>query len=511
VSDEREAELSEHAPPVGAQRAARVAAPSASLAHDDGTVRGGIARAFDLVLRALAILLATSLVIAGWHDISQAYDVWYYHLPFAARLTGIMDAKVYAFSADNQARFEGFPLLGEMLQGFVWRVTGHIEATAFVSLAALLGLPIFLRRIFAVPIHLSILALLAVPLVHIHATSSYVDLPANACVTMLLLCVYRVLVRNEPPSPRFLVGCAALAVAAANTKFQLVPIVAIASAALLVVSLRGLGRWRSAGNASKKRLVVFAVALPLVLATPLKNAAVHGNPVWPIELRVLGHSFPHVEEAYDSSPRHLANAPRPIRFLRSALEIDNRPIASQRRWSLDQWTPHDEPGYRMGGYFGAYVVVNLLALAGAAWRRRTREAVVAAALFGGVTVVASLVPQSHELRYYMHWMLLLVALNLVLWAREARWAVGLVATSALSVVTWSTDASYLYPSGSTFESFLAKRVDRSVIDSATPGERLCLSRQPFTFLYAPTFHAKKDFAVQEATTDADCSGARRVP
>ena len=42
--------------------------------------------ALDLVLRGLAALLAASLVIAGWHDVSQAYDVWYYHLPFAARL-----------------------------------------------------------------------------------------------------------------------------------------------------------------------------------------------------------------------------------------------------------------------------------------------------------------------------------------------------------------------------------------------------------------------------------------
>ena len=474
-----------------------------------------LVRVFDLALRVLAVGLAVSLVIAGWHDVSQAYDVWYYHLPFAARLTGIVDANAYAFSADNQARFDGFPLLGEILQGLLWRVTGHIQATSFASLAALFGLPLFLRRVFGAPLHLSLLALLAIPLVHIHATSSYVDLPSNTCVTMLLLCVYRTLVEDAAPTPRFLAGCAVLAAAAANAKFQLVPIVTIASAVLLFVSLRDLRRWKSvsapARSAFWRRLGVFALALPLVFATPIKNAALHGNPVWPIELRVLGHTFPHVEEAYQSSPRHLTNVSRPMRFLRSALEIDNRPISTQRRWSLDQWTPPDEPGYRMGGYFGAYVVLHLLALGVAAWRRRTREAIVATALFAGVTVVASLVPQSHELRYYMHWMLLLVALNVVLWAREARWAVGLVAASALAVVTWSTDAAYLYASGNTFDELLARRVERSVIDAASPGERLCIAREPFTFLYAPTFHAKKDYTVQEATTDADCQRARHVP
>ncbi len=248
-----------------------------------------------------------------------------------------------------------------------------------------------------------------------------------------------------------------------------------------------------------------------MLATPIKNVARHGNPVWPVELRVLGHAFPHVEAAYASSPRHLERAPGPVRFARSVLEIDNRPIASHARWSLDQWTPPDEPGYRMGGFFGGYVALNLAALGWAAWRRRSRPALAAAALFAAVSVVAALVPQAHELRYYMHWMLLLVSLNLVLWAKEAKATVGIVVTAALGIVAWSTSGGYLYASGSSFHDFMTDRVDASVIDGAATGERLCLSRQPFTVLYAPTFHPKKRYAVQEATTDADCAGARRVP
>lgn len=497
-----------------APRAATTAAGAIDAASRRGTTFW-LVGSFHVLLRVAAIALASSLLVAGWCDVSQAYDVWYYHLPFAARLTGIVDASTYVFSADNEARFAGFPLLGELLQGIAWRATGHVAATNLVSLAALFGLPIFLRRFFGAPLHLSVIALLAIPLVHTHATSSYVDLPANACITMLLLCVHRALVATEPPSPRFLGGCAVLAAAAANTKFQLVPIVTIASAVLLVLALRDVRQWTSAGAAARsrtwRRLAVFALAIPCVFATPIKNTLVHGNPVWPVELRVLGRSLPHVDEAYESSPRHLEGVPRPVRFFRSVLEIDNRPIATQRRWSLDQWTPPDERGYRMGGYFGAYVVINLVALAGAAWRRRNRETRMAVALFAGVTVVASLVPQSHELRYYMHWMLFLVSLNVVLWARDARWAVGLVAASALAVVTWSTDAAYLYASGSTFEELVERRVERSVIETAMPGERLCIDRQPFTFLYAPAFHADKGYVVQEATTDADCRGARRVP
>jgi len=473
-----------------------------------------VATAFDITLRVTAVAIAVSLAIAAWHDVSQAYDVWYYHLPFAARLAGMMDAGTYAFAADNQVRFEGFPLLGELLQGLVWRATGHIQTTNLVSLAALFALPIFLRRVFAVPLHLALLALLAIPLVHIHATSSYVDLPANVCATLLLLCVYRTLVAGVPPTPRFLAGCTGLAAAATNAKFQLVPVVTLASAALVVGALRGLTTWHLATADTRKlvvrRIVVIAIAFPVVFATPLKNAALHGNPVWPVELRVLGRSLPYAEEAYASSPPHLAEAPGPLRFVRSALEVDNRPIATHRRWSLDQWAPPDEPGYRMGGFFGAYVAIQLLALVWTAWRRRTRKAIVAVALFGAVSVLASIVPQSHELRYYMHWMLLLTSLNLVLWAESAPWAVGIVATSALAVVTWSTDAAYLYASGSTFQEFVGQRVERSVIESARPGERLCIARPPFTILYAPLFHPGTTHTVQEASSDADCGSSRQI-
>jgi hypothetical protein len=474
-------------------------------------------RAFDAVLTALAALLAVSLLVAGWHDVSQGYDVWYYHLPFAARLAGIMDANAYAFSAENQARYEGFPLLSELLQGLFWRITRHVEATSLLSVGALLAIPVFLKRAFAVPPHLALLGFLAVPLVHIHATSGYVDLPANACATVLLLCVHRALVSGEAPL-RLLAPSALLAAAAANMKFQLVPIVSLASLVLAAVALRGVRSWASSDRKARGELLqragVVAIAIPLVFATPIKNAVVHGNPVWPVELHVLGRSLPHVEAAYAQAPRHLADSSRPVRFVRSVLEIDNLPIATQRRWSLDQWAPPDAPSCRMGGFFGAYVALNLAALGWIAARRRSREDLAAAGLFGGVTIVAALVPQSHELRYYMHWMLLLVSLNLVLWARAGpatRAALALVALVALVVVVWSTDAAYLYASGSTFEQFLAKRSDRSIVESAEKGARLCISREPFTFLYAPAFYPGHDYSVQEATTEADCSGARRIP
>ncbi len=463
--------------------------------------RARVQETFDIALRVLACALLVSLAVAAWHDVSKAWDVWYYHLPFAGRLVGLAPASSFELGRANQARFDGFPLFGELLQGLLWRVTGRPECASFVALAALPGLAWFLKRTFAVPAHLSFIALLAIPLVQIHATACYVDLPANACVTMLGLLAYRQLVSRKPPSMRVMLGASALAIAAANTKFQLVPVVLAAATVLIATALRRDAKRRM-------RLLVIALALPLVFATPLKNVVRHGNPVWPVAIHLLGKTLPHAEGAYASSPVWLENVPRPLRWGASVLELGLRPIAEHHRWTIDQWTPPSEPGYRMGGFFGAYVVVNVAALLLAAFVRRTREARVAVMFAGGATLVASLVPQSHELRYYLFWMLLLVALNLVVWSRERRALTGLVALVALAVVAWSTEGTYLYASGDSFATFLAAKVDRAALERVGPGERVCVNRQPWTFLYAPHFHPERSYSVQEAEGPDECAGAR---
>lgn len=471
-----------------------------------------IRRALDGSVLVVAGLLSVSLTYAAWHDVSWGYDIWYYHLPFAARLVGIIDDGSYSFSAANQARFEGFPLLVEALQGIAWRLTNRVSGTNLVALASLFGLVGYLWRRANVPPHLALVALFAIPIVHIHATSSYVDLPANVFVTVLALEVGRLLTSREAASLRHLVVAFGLAAAAVNAKFQLVPIVAILVAVLVATTLQR--SWRQSRRRVVRTLALSSVCLPIVVATPLKNALVHKNPVWPVEVSVLGRSLPHTEEAYAQSPPALAHSPRFIRFFRSALEIDNAPLDSHSRWSIDQWAPPDDPSCRMGGYFGAYVVVNLVAfVASVARTRRRRATQVAAAMLGGVTLVAANMPQSHELRYYMHWMLLLVSSNLILYSQSVRGRTGasLVASATLAVVVWSTGGGYVWASGNTFEELLEKKRDHLVIDSATPGERLCISREPFTFLYAPAFQRRRDFTVQEATTPSDCRSARLIP
>ena len=307
---------------------------------------------------------------------------------------------------------------------------------------------------FAVPVGYPIVGLAAVPLVQTHAAASYVDLPSNAAAAVVWLLGYRA-VCTRAISTRDLAIGGAFAAAAANMKFQLVPIVLTSAVPLLWLALK------------TKRWTVIAVFVPLLFFTPLKNLALHGNPVWPI--RFLGFSFR--EGAYDSSPEWLAAYPRPFRFLCSLFEIGLRPVASHARWSLDQWTPPTDPGYRMGGFFGAYVVVNLIALVGAAVSEKSREARTAVLMFAVLTVVTSFVPQSHELRYYLVWMILLVALNTILWARRAPAITLVTACLALGVVTWSTEGYYLFPTGESFAAYLNHQVNQQAFATvhADPG------------------------------------------
>src|SRR6185312_14277673 len=114
------------------------------------------------------------------------------------------------------------------------------------------------------------------------------------------------------------------------------------------------------------------------------------------------------------------------------------------------------------------------------------------------TLLAANVPQSHELRYYMYWMIVLVSLNLWLMPERQAPALGAACAAFLGVVLWVTRAGYAYPSGSTFQELVSERVDARVLDQIHDGDRVCLSRQPWTFLYAAPFHAPRRYSVKEA-------------
>jgi hypothetical protein len=463
-------------------------------------------------LRVAAAALLVSTAVAAVHDASQAWDVWYYHMPFAARLAGIVGPDQYVFDAANTARFEGFPLLGEVLQGALWRITGRPEAANLVALASVPLFALFLRMRFGVAARLTVLALLAVPLVHVHASSSYVDLPANAALAGLVLCAIQAW-GTDAPDARALGWGVAFAAFAVNTKTLLQPLVLLALAALALRTGPPLFRAARRSMWARGAVAALVLALPVVFATPIKNVARHGNPWYPVRVEVPGHVFPGPDGPYRSSPDWLARAPQPARFGASLLEIGLRPLRDRRRWTVDQWTPPEHDGYRMGGFFGAYVVVLLALLAWRVATDRGREVRAAAIGFAALSVVIAVMPQSHELRYYLAWMIVLVALDLWLACLPSasgpgRYTLGALAVLALAVVLAVTRAAYVRPTGSTFRELVRAKVDERLLDGVRDGERVCIDRAPFTFLWAAPFHPPRRYVVAEAGRASGCAGGR---
>jgi hypothetical protein len=447
----------------------------------------------------LAVTLLALLARAGCHDVSQAWDSGYYHLPFAARLGGITSASEYVFNRDNQARFAGFPLLGELLQGLLWRALARPQGANFVGWAAIplcaWGITHAASARFETsgtraPWGMIVTGLVGIPLVMIHATSAYVDLPAScalatAFVRLTLLSDERVRRMRE------LILLTALLATSTSMRLQHLPI------ALLILSLLATRVWPR-----RSLLAALIVASPVVFWVPLRNMLVHGNPVYPVELTILGHALPFVDTRYASSPVWLAHVPQPIRFLCSMLELGLPPLTEAARYSVDQWTPPQHAGYRMGGSSGlgvlCAVVLVICALRRAQWPKRETTYLLL------LLVCTACMPQSHELRYTLYAPLALVALAIVysfaLWPRLASaFALGLIASTLLI-----TRGAWMVPSGSTLPDMLAAKVDTQQIATTPEGGVLCAEHAPRNWLYTASFHGRH-YRVVEADASGLCS------
>lgn len=482
--------------------------PAAPNRDREGPTRGGV-----LAMRALQVLaaaLGASILAAAVHDVSTTWDVWYYHLPFAARAARIVGPEDYLFHATNQARYDGFPLLAERLQGLFWRLTGRPESGNLVAFVALATFIAWLRRAHRVPWSLAALGLFAIPLVQLHASSCYIDLPSNLAASALVLEVLFLHASKGPVArpDAALMRVLALAAVVVNMRFQLHPLTLVCLVAAAPRLLPPL--WRAP---SRRPLLLAALALPIVFAAPLVNLAVHHNPYYPMKLAIGGFTFPGPEGVYSHVPPSLEPIPRPGRWLYSVLEIGIRPFSETRRWTIDQWAPWDSPASRMGGFFGFYAVFQVGLLVWQAVRDGKGHARRAALGFLVLTAFSSMWPQSHELRYYMYWMIVLVALNLILLAqrddaeRLSPW-IGAACAVAVGVVLWVTKAGYAYPSGSTFAELVRDKVDANVISRAKDGDRLCIRKEPWTFLYTARFHAPRRYAVKETEKREECGDAR---
>ncbi|MGF1590847.1 MAG: hypothetical protein ACFCU7_16695 [Pleurocapsa sp.] len=490
----------------------------------------------EIILSAIAIIIATSILLKAIIDLDTNYDVGWYHLPFAARIWGIVPEKSFISEKLIEHRFDGFPLLAHFWQGLLWKVTGRIQATNLVGYLSLITYFLFLRSYFKIPLYLSVIAIFTIPAVLTHATTSFVDLPGNIGVSVVMMMTYSFFRESRLPSKLELLIVFLGAATAANIKPQLQPLIFLL---YLILGIRLVWLYFKHTNSNKRKLwltiPLAAIASGLIFATPIKNVAFYGNPFYPIKIEVAGIVLNH-----QLTPQTYSEGNRPQKWLQSILEI-NTP-----QWSADQWNG-DNPRYldRAGGFFGAYVVFNLLLLIGLTIREQlqqrasesnnSRNATIALATILLVSLVPANFPQSHELRYFMFWMITLVSLNLCVvtsWQNSAdRWLqpkyLGLVCLLFGTIVGIRINDYYLKPVFNSLPSYLQKTVKTELLNQLIPDERTCMIARhaisnpnsvPFAqinnaFYYSSYFHPEieYDYSIKATVDPRDCGDLTVIP
>jgi hypothetical protein len=237
---------------------------------------------------------------------------------------------------------------------------------------------------------------------------------------------------------------------------------------------------------------------------------------------VLNGPIDVFETAHDSLAATWESLPSPLRWLASVLEV-NAYGYREVPWTYDQgycatalawqdcWRPVTA-SFRMGGYFVPFVL-GLLAFFGwwlAAHPGRDRR-IVGAALIG-TTILAALLPRSHELRYYMFWMIVLVALCLVAVFNQAERpsrgaasaVLGTIILIALASVLSMTQGRYVAPMALSVDALAKRSAIGEKVAAIPDGAAVCVDPgwQPFTFLFAPVFHPGRSYAVLDGTIGA---------
>ncbi|MCA9799992.1 MAG: hypothetical protein KC474_10625 [Cyanobacteria bacterium HKST-UBA04] len=371
-------------------------------------------RVLQRLLGGLAFVVLGLLLGKAVAQFPPYYDDWWYHLLFAARHGGLVAMGDFMADSRIEARFTGMPQLAEMIQGWLWVTFGNVKAVNFLGYTSFLALVAGLRLLWRLPVYYTVFAMLAIPIVGAHVVTVKNDLLHNVCLVLAVAAAFKLYCRPDHPRRWWLVGLVALmGVGVCHTKYTLV------GAALLVylTTLLRLGWYdwqhRTALGPWLKRwgLVVIPLAVVglVLMAYPyLKNAFVLGNPVYPYHVQVLGINFPGPEEPVFVSSTTIYGAPQPVRWLYSIIEFGVRPF----HWEPEVWAA--SPGdytFRMGGFFGAYVFFQLGLFALNLLRTDSDGRRWIPLIMGVLTLMVACMHQSHELRYVMGWMMLLVAFN----------------------------------------------------------------------------------------------------
>ncbi|MGV7221403.1 MAG: hypothetical protein ACQ9MH_07755 [Nitrospinales bacterium] len=459
-------------------------------------------------MKWVAVFLLGLIGLKSVVDVDKAWDVWSYHMPFAGLLWGMSSPETLFFDSDIQVRFEGFAIFGEWLQGFFWFITGHFEAGNLVGFLSLLLYLFFLKSQFNVPIYLSSISLLAVPLIQMHAVSSYVDLPGSLAVSVLIMMTYKIYSQPNEICRNDIYLLFLGASCAANIRLKLIPVVFF----ILLFTIPKLlliyyqKRKEDTEKITNKYLPysVLIVALAIIFATPIKNTLINGNPVYPVKIQIGDITLNHAEPIYGSPKMPGQKTPRFVIWLYSIFEFIPMALFF-KYWVINAWWLW--VGTRFGGYFGAYVLFHLIFFCGLLKTNWSRDTKILGIIFLLMTAISSLMPSSQQVRYYMFWLIVLISINLHLvfkYSKEGQklkflniQTISLAACSALFIVVIFTKAVNVSPQFYSLDDFKSDYIKPKLLISLKKNEGTCVSRRqvPLFYLYSSALNPPLKYPV----------------
>jgi hypothetical protein len=239
----------------------------------------------------------------------------------------------------------------------------------------------------------------------------------------------------------------------------------------------------------------------------VKNVVHHGNPLYPFDTTIAGIHLDGPEGEYRNYPTYTARLgplARPVNWVLSITDLDWAIRGDAPRYTIDMHAGENIPEdarIRSGGYCGVLVVaacalfVMLVVRVVRGKPEVLRERRFLIALFGFVTLVTAFMPMSHELRYWLHWPLLLVAAIAGLARADAigAKAAGAIAAACLVAFVVSQAAlGYTLPVGSpsTQADAVAGQTDAATLAALRTLAAACLGPEfnPRQLAYSAVFH-----------------------
>jgi len=471
----------------------------------------------------LAGLYLLGIVATAWSRLDLAWDSLAYHLPFAAIRAGIITYGDHIIPSPHRVFLEGFPPVLDFIKGMMWRVTGRVEATQLFNSFVVVGGSVVLAKLYGKRISLLILAVLAIPVGQVEFAGNYTDLPVNFLLASALFAVAHALA--SPESHRLRHGMAAAAALCLATTFKVTAIPFGIVIWTLYVFAAGFGRPANGGSEltqlrfrSMPRYLAFAfVGALAATGYGLVNLVVMHNPLWPVPIHLGPLSLPGVVPASNwNAAAYLAEVPRTLRWMVSVIEwhaFDLRPLP----YIIAQGdVPDTAMSYRMGGLFSFQLMFTVAILFVARAGIGTSATFKVLGLHAIMALVVSMVPGSHEMRYFFFWYLSLLWSALHLLGKvdsQKQLATVFAASLAASAlyVTMITGARYVYPfSDMPSAEDLAKAGIRAEVQrhlSSGQSSFCVMDKDPYGFLYSRPFHEGLSPGVRYQTSVDPASSA----